>query len=394
MKFKIGWSGKAIEYTDEEVNTVVNVMKHADPQTQGKHLAQFESDFSEFIGQKNCFGLTNCTHALELAADLAGIKSGDEVIIPAHTYCASAIPFGRTGAKLRWADMDPDTFLVSLDSIKELTTPQTRVIVVVHLYGMMCDVPAIAEYAKTRGIILIEDVAQAIGAKMNGQSAGTFGDFGAFSFHGQKNVTMFGEGGALTLKDSNLAKLVPGLRHNGHKPFSNQSDYWVPAMTNVDVDLPGIWPHNFSLTECQAALGSKLLTRVDALNSKRRARAQRFKKEFAEFPEVIFQKEVQPESHVHHLLPIQYDGRKTKKTSHDLIKSLSEQFGIKAIVQYYPLYRYDLFKKMGYGNADCPYTDRFFDNMVSIPFHSWMSDDDFDYLIRSTRSALENLRGK
>ncbi len=153
MDFKINWSGRSIDYSQEEINAVIEVMKYGDPQTQGKYLKQFEADFSAFISSPNAFGVTNCTHALELIADLLKLKKGDEVIIPGHTYCASAIPFARTGAAIKWADIDNETFLVSLDSIRKLTTEKTKAIVVVHLYGLMCDIEAIAEYAKSKNIL-------------------------------------------------------------------------------------------------------------------------------------------------------------------------------------------------------------------------------------------------
>ncbi|MBW0434117.1 DegT/DnrJ/EryC1/StrS family aminotransferase [Leptospira yasudae] len=394
MDFRVKWSGKSINYTDEEIGAVVEVMKTADPQTQGKYLNQFESDFSKYIGGQPCYGVTNATHALELIADLTGVGPGDEVIIPGHTYCASAIPFGRTGAKLVWADLNPDTFLISLDSIRKLITEKTKVIVVVHLYGMIIpEINEIVEFAHSKNILVVEDCAQSLGASLNGKKCGTFGDFGAYSFHGQKNITTLGEGGIITLKDNDLAKKIPGIRHNGHAPFQNKKEYWLPAMSNIDVDIEGIWPHNFSLTEAQAALGSVLIRRIDSLTQARRERSQQFRKSFQDFPELHFQKIDHPATHSHHLLVARYDGSKFQKNRDDLISSLSKKYKVQAIVQYYPLYRYDLFKKMGFGQAECPNTDHFFDNMVSFPFHITLSDSDFDYLIESAKSALTELRG-
>ncbi|AXX16240.1 MULTISPECIES: DegT/DnrJ/EryC1/StrS family aminotransferase [Leptospira] len=393
MDFKIKWSGRSINYTQEEIDTVVEVMKTADPQTQGKYLQQFESDFSNYLDGQPCFGVTNATHALELIADLADLKSDDEIIIPGHTYCASAIPFGRTGAKLVWADIDPETFLVSFESIQKLVTNKTKAIVVVHLYGMIIpDIVEIAKFAKSKNILLIEDCAQSLGAILNGKSCGTFGDFAAFSFHGQKNITTMGEGGILTLKNTSLAGKVPGLRHNGHAPFLNKTDYWKPAMSNVDVDLDGIWPHNFSLTEVQAALGSVLLKRIALLTEERRKRAQKFIDSFSEFEELSFQKQNDSKAHSYHLLVAKYKAVKNGKNRDDLISILSKKFKIQVIVQYYPLYRYDLFKKMGHANAICPASDDFFDNMVSFPFHIWMSENDFDYMGASIKQALIELR--
>jgi len=392
MELKIKWSGKAIEYTEEEISTVVEVMRNGDPQTQGKYLQQFEADFSNYLLGQPCFGVTNATHALELIADLIDLKPGDEVIIPGHTYCASAIPFARKGAKIIWADLDPDTFLVNADIVKNLITTKTKAIVVVHLYGMIIpDIEKIAEVARDANVRLVEDCAQALGAILNNKPVGTFGDFAAYSFHGQKNITTMGEGGILTLKDKNLVKLIPGLRHNGHAPFQNKTDYWKPAMSNVDLDMEGIWPHNFSLTEAQAALGSVLLKRLDSLTELRRDRANKFRSSLMEFSELKFQKIISQESHSHHLLVARFVGKNSKNRD-DLISLLSKKYGIQVIVQYYPLYRYDLFKKMKQADSDCKEVDSFFDNMISFPFHVWMSDKDFEYMIESVKNAIVELR--
>lgn len=392
MVFKVDWSGRSTNYTDEEINTVISVMKHADPQTQGNYLKQFEKDFSDFVGSPYCFGVTNCTHALELIADLTYLKKGDEVIIPAHTYCASAIPFARTGATIRWTDIDSETFNISLESIKKSTNEHTKVIVLVHLYGLMCDVEPIAKFAKEKGIALVEDCAQSLGAFKNNKCSGSFGDFSAFSFHCQKNMSTLGEGGMLVVRDKKLADIVPGIRHNGHTPYSNQIDYWKPAVINVDLDIENVWPHNFSLTETQAALGSLLLKRLPQLTENRRKRFYYFKERLSKFNELVLQKIEDPSTHAHHLLACRYDGEQYGKTHDDLIRMLSAQYGVKTVVQYHPLYRYDLFKKMGMSDADCPNTDYFFDRMISFPFHVWLSDEDFEYTIESTISALTALR--
>lgn len=393
--FVIDWSGRAFDYSEEEIAAVVDAMKNADPLTQGKHLRRFESDFAIYNGTPNSFAAANCTNALDLAALLSGLKEGDEVIIPAHTFCATAIPFARTGAKIVWADIDPDTRVVSAESIGRLMTAKTKVVVVVHLYGLMAEMDEIMRIAGERGCLVVEDCAQAIGAQYKGRKAGSIGDFGAFSFHGQKNLTTMGEGGMLTVKSDALAALVPGLRHNGVRPFGCEREhYWIPAMSDVDADIEGVWPYNFCIGEAQCALGSKLLERLDSMNDLRIRRAGLFIDALREFPELSFQKVSPHIRHVYHLLSAKYDGRETGKKSVDFIKLMAYEHKIKVIVQYYPLYRYPLFKKMGFGGADCPNTDEFFDNMVSFPFHIWMSGRDFDYMIEGAIKTLKTLRGR
>jgi perosamine synthetase len=387
-------SARSIKYTEEEIATVVDVMQHADPLTQGKYQDEFERKFERYIGTSRAFAISNCTCALELSALLSGLTPKDEVIIPAHTFCATAIPFARTGAKIVWADIDPETRVVSRETIEPLITEKTKVIVPVHLYGLMAPMPEIMDMAIDRDILVVEDCAQAIGSSINGKRAGTFGDFSCFSFHTHKNITTLGEGGMLVVRDEGLAKLVPGLRHNGIRSFGERREYWKPAMSNVDMDIDCVLPYNFCLGEVQCALGSKLIERVDALNDLRNRRAKRFVAFMETFPELSFQRVPEGYYHNYHLLSARYDGRWYQKTNSDLIERLAYTYRIKAIVQYYPLYRYPMFQKLGFGKANCPNTDRFFDSMISFPFHSWMSDYDFEIMMYSVWHALEDMRSE
>lgn len=392
--FIIGWSGRAFDYSDAEIAAVVDAMKNADPLTQGKHLAQFESDFSQYNGSPFSFALTNCTNALDIAAILTGLKEVDEVIIPAHTFCATAIPFARTKAQIRWADIDPDTRVISAESIEKNISKTTKVIVVVHLYGLMADMDPIMAIARKKNLLVVEDCAQAIGSEYKGKKAGSTGDFGTFSFHCQKNLTTLGEGGMLTVKSEEYAKKIPGLRHNGVRPYANErEDYWIPAMSNVDLDIDGVIPYNFCLNEIQCALGSAILKRLDDMNSLRIKRAKIFKDALKEFTELTFQYISSNHKHTYHLLSAKYDGKKFGKTRDDFIRMMAYEYKIKVIVQYYPLYRYPLFQKIGFGKANCPHTDNFFESMVSFPFHIWMSDEHFNYMIDSTIKTLKRLRG-
>jgi dTDP-4-amino-4,6-dideoxygalactose transaminase len=392
-KYKINWSGRSVDYSKEEIDTVVNTMKTADPLTQGKYLKEFEQKFSEYLGVKNCFAVSSCTAALELAAILSGLKKGDEVIIPAHTFCATAIPFARTGVKIIWADIDEGTRVVSAKTIEKLITKKTKAIVVVHLYGLMANMPEIMDLAQKNNILVIEDCAQAIGAELKNKKAGSFGDFSCFSFHCQKSLNTLGEGGMLVVKNERSAKMVPGLRHNGVRSFEGEREcFWKPAMANVDFDIDNFWPYNFCIGEVQCALGAEMLKTIDKQNAERRQRAKKFIEALKDFPELSFQKVKEDKSHVWHLLSAKYSGKKYGKNKDDLISLLNEKYLIKAIVQYYPLYRYPIFKKAGFGEANCPNTDDFFDNMISFPFHLWMSKKDLNYMMNSTKKALEELR--
>lgn len=391
MNFKIPFSGRAHVYTNEEKETILEAIDNAIPLTQGKYQIEFQDKFSKYIGSKYAFALNNATAALELSAQLCQFKEGDEFICPGHTFTASAYPFVKKGAKPIWADIDENTRVVTLDTIKRCVTNKTKAIVVVHLYGLIIpDIQKIADFAKEHNILLIEDVAQAMGTELDGKKAGTFGDFGVFSFHSHKNITTLGEGGMLTIKDEKYAQIIPMLRHNGHCGWDfERENYWTPAMGNVDLpELNGehLMPNNYCLGEIECALGIKLLDRLDEMNAQKRKRALEFIEELSGFNILKFHKEDSIKHNYHLLVAFVEDNKRDI-----FMKKMSEEKLIQCVVQYYPLYRYDLYKKLGLYEANCPSTDKFFDNMVSFPFHHMMSDEDFEYLKKSTIEVLKEI---
>ena len=391
MDFKVKFSGRGHKYTQEELDIVKEVLQSADPLTQGKYRDIFEEKFCDYNGNKYAFSLNNATAALEMAAQMCLFKEGDEVIAPAHTFTSSVYPFIKKGAKVIWADIDLQTRVVTLESIKRCITPNTKAIIAVHLYGFIIpEIQAIADFAKEKGILLIEDVAQAMGTELEGKKAGTFGDFGVFSFHSHKNMTTLGEGGMLTVRDKKYADIIPMLRHNGHCSFDYEREhYWQPAMGDLDlpnVDGENLMPNNYCLGEVECALGAKLLERLDSMNAQKRARAIRFIDELKEFDDLVFHR-VEDTRHNYHLLVAYVKNGKRD----EVMKKLVYDKKIQCVVQYYPLNRYPLYQKLGFGEADCPNTDEFFDNMISFPFQHWMSDDDFEYMLQATKEVMREL---
>ncbi len=391
-KLKINWSGRSHGYSKNDINYFTKIIKYADPLTQGKYLYEFENNFSNYIKKKNVFAVSSAAAALEIIAILVNLKKGDEVIIPAHTYCASAIPFARNGAKLIWADIDFNTRVIDINDIKKKITKKTKAIVIVHLYGYTVNFNSIINYCKKRKIKIIEDCAQSIGSELNGKKSGTIGDFSCYSFHAQKNITTLGEGGMLYVKEKHLANKVKGLRHNGHSDFKyKRNHYWLPAMGNLEMDIKNQWPYKFTLSEVQCGAGIVMLKKLDLFNRIRIKRAKKFIYSFKNFKELNFNADFKKKRHVYHLLSAYYKPRE-KINRNDLINLLHKKYKIKCAIQYYPLYKYDLFKKMKIKKNACKNTEKFYDNMISFPFHSWMTNKDFEYLIRSVKNCLIELR--
>ena len=391
IDFKIPFIGRAHKYTQEEVNEVIYAMKSAIPLTQGKYLDDFQKKFCEYSGSKFAFALNNATAALEIVAQLCCFQNGDEVIIPGHTYTSSAYPFIKKGAKIVWADIDISSRVISAETIEPCINNNTKAIVVVHLYGYGADMRKIVELAAKHNLLVIEDAAQALGVEIDGKMAGTYGDYGVYSFHSHKNLSTLGEGGMVTVKDEYIANIIPMLRHNGHCEFDyDRNYYWKPAMSNVDLpELNGVslFPNNYCLGEVECALGIKLLDRVDEMNDQKRQRALTFINSFSDYKDLQFHF-VESKQHNYHLLVAQMQNMEKRD---NFIELMAKQEKIQCIVQYYPLYRYDLYKKIGFGSANCPNTDNFFDSMVSFPFHYLMSDNDFHFMIKATERVLKKL---
>jgi perosamine synthetase len=393
--YKVNFPARMRTYTEAEINAVVNAMRNAEVQTQGELLRTFEAEFKAYSGANHAFAVDNCTNALKLAATLCRLKPGDEVIIPAYTFCATAIPFGSTGASIIWADIDPASWGASPADIERKITPRTTTIVVVHLLGMPVDMPAILEIAGRHHLRVVEDCAQAPGAAIHGQKVGSFGDFGCFSFHGAKNITTLGEGGVLTVKSDEDATLVPGLRHNGVRGFApGRERYWVPAMSNVDLDMDATWPNNFSIGEAQCALGSELLKTLDESNDQLIAQAARLRAALSEVPEITVAHIPDGYRHIFHQFVMHFDGSKFGTNRNDLLDFLTGEAGIRAIVQYHPLYRYPLFQKLGAGEQDCPTLEGWWDNSFSFPWWIGMPDETLDYLVASVKAGIASMKEK
>jgi len=390
--FKIPFAGRSHKFEEDEIAALADLMRSGEPLTQGPQLKAFEAAFKSYLGTDNhCFGVGCAADALEIAATMLNLGPEDEIIIPAHTYTASASPFAKRGARIVWADIDPKTRVVSRNTITPLINANTKAIMVVHLYGYAADMPEISALAAEHDLVLLEDCAQSIGAEVAGKKTGSWSDISIFSFHAHKNITTLGEGGMLSVKRDDWAALVPSIRHNGHAPYErDHGDYWRPAMSNVilpEHEGTAYMPSNHCMNEAAALLGQKLLKRVDAINNVKRNRALGFITALADVPELVFHR-VDSNRHNYHLLVAEARGIDRDA----FIRMMANDHGIQCVVQYYPLYRYDFYQKLGYGNVRLPHTDQFFENMISFPFHFMLEDQDLDEIVSATKKVLSLCR--
>lgn len=247
---------------------------------QGPKVREFEEKWSVFTGAKHSIAVTSCTTALHLSLAALGFGPGDEAIVPAFTWVATANVVEHLGGKVVFCDIDLDTFNLNLESLRSCITPKTKAILPVHLFGLAVDMKPLMALAKEHGLWVIEDAACGFGSTYQGRHAGTFGDTGCFSFHPRKAITT-GEGGMITTQSDALAEKLRRLRDHGAAMTDLQRHMGARPYLLADHPDAG---YNQRLTDLQAALGSAQMDRAQAIVAERRRLAAIYDEAFADLP--------------------------------------------------------------------------------------------------------------
>lgn len=240
----------------KEIAYVTDAIRNGWYEHANDYILSFEKAFAQYLGRKYAISLPSCTSALHLSLLALDIKQGDEVIVPDATWIASAAPVSYVGATPVFADIDPQTWCLSAETIQVCITPKTKAIIVVNLYGHMPEWNAILKLAKKHNIAVIEDAAESIGSQYQDKLSGTFGITSCFSFHGSKTLTT-GEGGMLVTDDEHIYKRCAQLRDHGRAPGDIM-------FQNLEVG------YKYKMSPLQAALGLAQLERVEELVQKKR----------------------------------------------------------------------------------------------------------------------------
>jgi perosamine synthetase len=233
---------------------------------QGPLVKEFEEKWSKFSGSINSIAVSSCTTALHLSLIVAGIKNGDEVIVPSFTWIATANAVEYTGAKPIFCDIDLDTFNIDVNKIEELITPRTRAIIPVHLFGLSAEMDTIIKIASRYNLVIIEDAACGFASRYKNKHVGNFGLTGCFSFHPRKAITT-GEGGMITTSDENIASKLRSLRDHGadltdYSRHSSNKPFLLPEFRTLG--------YNYRMTDIQAALGCSQMDRAQWIVENRR----------------------------------------------------------------------------------------------------------------------------
>jgi dTDP-4-amino-4,6-dideoxygalactose transaminase len=320
---------------------------------QGAEVAAFEQEFAAAIGAPYAVAMNSGTAALHLALAAAGIGPGDEVILPANTFLATAEAVTLTGATPVLADVDEGTLNISVESVRRAMTPRTRALIPVHLYGRIADMAPLMELAREHRLTVIEDACQAHGATMAGRHAGTIGDIGCFSFYPTKNLGALGEGGMLVTSDPAVAVTAASLRDHGQS-----TRYYHSA--------PG---YNYRLPELQAATLRVLLPHLESWNRRRQSAAAAYDARLRSLGLPLAQPE-DPASHVYHLYVIRSGMR-------DALKAQLESRGIGVAVHYpVPIHLQEAYAGCRVAPGGLPVVEASMDEILSLPMHPMLTDDE------------------
>jgi dTDP-4-amino-4,6-dideoxygalactose transaminase len=319
----------------------------------GVYVDKFEASFAEYLSSPYCIAVMNGSVALRIALMAAGIQAGDEVIVPAYTFIATASSVIEVNAVPIFVDIDPQTYCLSLKEVEEAITERTRAIIPVHFAGQAVDMDALINIARKNNLIVIEDAAHAHGAEYKGQMLGTIGELGCFSFQSSKNLTA-GEGGAIVTNNDHFERICRSLHTCGRFPESAWYEHYLPG-------------GNYRMTEFQAGMLLSQLERLDEQTRIRDYNGQYLNRKLADIPGIHPLKRGFGETrHSYHLYIFRYVSEEFDGLSRErFLEALSAE-GIPNLAGYgKPLYQQELFKNLEFGpftgyrlyNPDLNYQD-------------------------------------
>ena len=364
MTTTVTMADPAAEYRmlQREIDAAVQRVLASGRYILGPEGEALERELASRIGVPHAVGMNSGTDALVLALRAAGIGPGDDVVVPAFTFYASAEAISLAGATPAFADVDPHTFNLTVDALLAAATPRTRAVIAVHLFGQCAPIDELARACDERGWVLIEDCAQALGAAWDGRRAGSTGAFGCFSFYPTKNLAAAGDAGLVTTRDAGHDAALRMLRHHGSRaPYVH--------------DAIG---YNSRLDELQAAILRVKLARLDEFNAKRKAIAQQYRERLKGL-DIELPFEHGRGAHVYHQFTIRAQRR-------DAIREALTAAGVASAAFYaIPLHRQPVYRD-AHGGRSLPVSERLASEVLSLPIHAFVDERALDLICEVVRS--------
>ena len=351
----------------DEVNPAIQDILDNTAFILGKSVIQFENEFANAHNVSHCIGTSSGTDANHLVLWVLGIGPGDEVIIPANTFIATAWGATLCGAKPVFVDCHPESYNIDPAKVEAAITKKTKAIVAVHLYGQAADMDALNAIAKKYDLILVEDAAQAHLAEYNGKRIGGLSNATSFSFYPGKNLGAYGEAGAVVTNDEQLAKLVTQLREHGQSEKYYHENFG----------------HNYRMEGIQGAVLGVKLKYLESWTNGRRRVAAKYKELLGKLEQISLPTELPNHKHVYHLFVIRVNGNniEAREERRNKLQSFLSDNEIASGLHYpVPLHLQKCFKYLGYNKGDFPVTEDLARTGLSLPMFPELEDEQIDYV--------------
>lgn len=375
------------QYIDEaDIQAVLEVLK-SDFLTCGPKAGKLEEKLCSLTGARFCTTVSNGTAALHAACLAAGIGPGDEVITTPITFAATANAVLYCGGKPVFADIDPETYEISPDSVEKRITGKTKAVIAVDFTGAPCDYDELRMICQKYNLILIEDGAHSIGTRYHGRPVGSIADLTTFSFHPVKAVTA-GEGGAVMSTDPELAHRVRMFSRHGItrerdllKDQDNSNWYYEQQLLG----------YNFRMTDIQCALALSQLDKLGQFAARRKELVRQYDAAFCTFPEACIQKEYRDSDTVRHLYILRLDFDRLSCDRREFYDAMqAENIGVN--VHYIPVYWFPHYQTLGYRRGLCPNAEDYYGSCLTLPLYYSMTDQDQQDVIRAVEKVVEYFR--
>jgi dTDP-4-amino-4,6-dideoxygalactose transaminase len=333
---------------------------------QGKQVAAFEEAYAQFIGVQHCVGVANGTDALEIGLRAVGVGPGDEVILPANTFIATAEAVVRAGARPVLVDVDPDGLLMDPAQVLSAMTSRTRAVIPVHLYGQMAPVEGIVDALESAGARVVEDAAQAQGARRNGRAAGSVGSVAGTSFYPGKNLGAYGDAGAVLTDSEDVARQARLIANHG-------------SATRYQHAVVGF---NSRLDTLQAVVLSAKLSRLADWNERRRAAAARYSEMLSGLDDLIVPTTLKGNEHVWHLYVVRVPRR-------DAVLHALQSAGIGSAIHYpVPIHLQPAFEDLGLLAGAFPVSEAAAEAMLSLPLYPHITQAEQEHVVETLIAAM------
>jgi len=363
-------------FEDDDVQAALAVMQAA-AQQGGNFFplpeeTDFQKAFAQHEGAARAVAVNSCGTALDLCMMALDIAPGDEVIVPGLTFVCSATCAAARGAKVIFADVDPQTLCLDPKAVEAKITDRTKAIIPVHFAGYACDIDAYDGISSRYGIPVIYDAAHAVSTKYKGSPLGGRGRASCYSFQSNKNMTTLGEGGAVTSNDTDFAEAVRQMKTFGY--------VYGAQLRVVRVGF------NYRMTKPQAAVGLTQLAKVDRVVADRRRRFLKMIELLRGVDEILLPSGID-EGHACHLFVIQLDLAKLRCSRDEFRGILQKEHGVGTALHYPAVWNWEAANTFAYDRADCPHTERICDSVITLPVFAQSTDEDLEY----TAAAIETV---